>query len=307
MSVMDQFPRLHFDGVQIAYSKIGTKGGLRVATHEYPHVKGGGQEALGRRLYTWSVDAIFDEQLLRYGDTYPNQLQQLLDKFETQKVGQLSLPHRVPFFARCVTWDSELNVRIRSGERVHLEFLEYMKDDLDVTLPNFKTAIVSLMTLVKIEAAPVVAEALVSPVKLDQTHALELSDILGKLNDAVNLMALPQNLVGLAGGILELYVTSVINLGKRAYDIALVQAPSGFGVAEALRKVILAANEAATDIASKQRKIRPWTVKATQGIQELSLDIYGTAKYVEELLNVNSLEDNSRILAGTKVYYYEAA
>lgn len=304
-SLFDQFTRASFGGIEFAYTKISISGDGRLPVHQFSGVKGGAQEPQGRNLYKVSIDAVFDQGLLHYVD-YPGTVAKLIDLFEQQKVEQLSVPHRVPIFARCANWDSELSVRIRSGERMHLVFLEDMQDDLDTSTRNFQYAAPAMMDFVLEQSVPVLFEAAASTSALDRTRGLELADILNAMSDAVDIMATPGNIIGMAGAILANRAASVVNLCLRAYDIALVQAPGGFGLAEAIRAVWLSAQQAVDDHASKRRRIFTWTVRSTQSVGQLSLDIYKTSKYVEELLQANSFDDDQRIPAGSKVFYFEA-
>src|SRR5262249_28189814 len=124
MPVFDQLQRASFDGVPFPVESVDVTSDLRHHVHEYPHTAGGDPEKLGRSLYRIQMLGNFQATFRAYPKLWPEALTKLRKTFEAEKTADLVIPTIGTIKAFITKWRQRSTAKIRSGEKVEIEFLE---------------------------------------------------------------------------------------------------------------------------------------------------------------------------------------
>jgi hypothetical protein len=297
VAALDDLPRASFARIEIPYENRSIQGTIRDYHHEYPHAPGADPEKLGRRLYVVRLSGHFDRGMHHvYADLYPNKLNQLSALFEQQKTDALLVPGMGTIQAYCRNWTRDLDVQIRSGEHVSLEFVEdrsadYVFDKLTArTVATAQRAV----ALTRAEVDRFFAEYNRAPAPMDLFDALEA---------AVSSMEGIRDQAELAGNLLAAKAEKVVDLCSRIEK--LIVEPPAYPVLQALKTLWAAASDALSNTLSRPSpSLGTYTVERRMTIQQASWMIYGTTARSSELLQINDLEDPMWIAAGTSLRYY---
>ncbi|HSY22310.1 MAG TPA: DNA circularization N-terminal domain-containing protein, partial [Polyangiaceae bacterium] len=121
----DTLPFTSFNGIVFMAERIKLYSTGRQHIHEFPHAPGGAPEKLGRGLWYLSVQANFQTTFAAYPNLYPDAMLSLRRMYEAQITGTFVHPTSGQFDAFISKWDQDYEPgRIRSGEKVQIEFLE---------------------------------------------------------------------------------------------------------------------------------------------------------------------------------------
>lgn len=284
VNYLDTLPRMTFDGLPIPFRRLTIKGGLREHTHEFPHADGGKVEKLGRKLYAFSVSALFvDEAVGQTG--LLTTIGDLRGKWEFGRTGDLVIPNIGTIQAVALNWTETLDAKMRSGEEVEIEFLE----DEEYLL----TDVVSDAGYYDLAAAQ--ATLTVEVAKLANP-----SDLWASLADAVDSVAAIGDQVELVGNQIEARVRKVQSLCERmdrALDV--LNQPVNHKLLDAFQGVWEASAKLHANVLKSTTGVVLYTTPVRMSVSAVSVAIYGKTARAADILRTNAIEDAFAIPAGT--------
>src|SRR5580693_3696049 len=124
MSAHDRLPKTQFGTVLFPGRVNRLRVGGRYFEHEYPHIPKGAPEKLGAKLRHCIIEGVFDERMAAYPGIYPAGMLQMLAWAEDQSTQTLVHRSAGTFPAFIVNYDQTMDAKIRSGEKVEIEFCE---------------------------------------------------------------------------------------------------------------------------------------------------------------------------------------
>lgn len=267
--------------------------------HLYPHQPGGAAEKLGRGPYNCTVHANFQDRFSGYPGLYPDAMNTLRGYAENQTTLPFVHPSSGTFPAFIVNWDQEKTAKLRSGEKVEIEFLED------------QAASFALAALAKSDDSTRMgpsAQQLADELAAVQSDlALTTTDlsIFDALQGAVNVVLGLKDTVQLYGNRYAGAVQQVANLCQQIDGLASMQDARAFPVIDALRQLQFQTIMTQKDLQNQQQPTSTFTVPFTQPLVSVALAVYQDASRLQDLLTLNPNLDNAmRVRAGTKISYY---
>lgn len=285
---------LSFNGVAIPFERRIVSGGGRHHTHEFPHSPGGENEKLGRslyrvQLYVQAHDRPGEPMGDIYGDDfYTTTLPILRILFEQQATRELVVPGYGTWQAFCTNWTQTLDARITSGEEVVLEFIE--DTEFAPVAPRFSPADLSLA-----------ADQLLVPLP----EMPQIPSIFQQINDLVGTLGEISAAGDIANQLLAAKLVAIVNMCASAEEtVHELQDPLNFTALTALKDVALAASDWADDVNARATPINTYTTTRKMSLNEISIAIYNDATHIEELLDLNAIDDDVAVPAGTPIRFY---
>ena len=301
LTIWDTFPKASFGAIKFPVESSTIEGGLRDHVHEYPHTPGGAPEKLGRKLYTFKVNAVFDTNFDNYPGNYPQDLDTLLGNFEQQATQDLRLPQMataVPCYA--FQWTREQSAKVRSGERVSITFREDQSSlFLFADIVNQGTG--------SIEFANNNTNATLAEIQAQLAIPPATMNLFDALSAAVGQVLAIKDQALLYDARFGAMVAQVQNLcGQIESSVGVMQTIAAYPLLEALYQTWAAAQKLSQDLLSQGAVLQTWTNPITQDVGKISIQLYGDTSRVSDLLSLNPFTDSARVLAGTPVNYYPA-
>ena len=298
VSVWDTFPKATHGAIPFPVEQSSIKGGLRHHIHEYPHSPGGAGEKLGRKLYVFDVLANFDTNFDNYPGLYPQDLDTLLGNWEQQVTQDLRLPQMaaaVPAYA--FEWTREASARVRSGEKVRVQFLE------DQTSLFLFGDIVALGTG-QIELGATALTQNIAAIRSQLVPSAATTAMFASLQSAIGSVLSLQDSAILFDQRLGAALQQVQNLCGAIDAQPDMQPVAAYSVIETLHEIWQAAQQLQGDLLSQGRTLETWTNPITQDVGSIAVQIYGDTSQLSALLALNPFPNNARVPAGTPVLYY---
>lgn len=171
--------------LEFAVVSVREHGGTRTAEHDRPFRDGTKQDSLGAKTRTFSVEALFSNDIREPGvpedpAPYPHQLNRLLDAL-VGKIGKLILPTRGEVRAVLKDYDRTESSETRDEARVSLSFSEDNDDTVDASAFALPAVRASLNRL----ASDTTFTSEASGIGLDDLLE-QLEDFADDLNKAIN-------------------------------------------------------------------------------------------------------------------------
>ena len=301
LTIWDTFPKATFGGIAFPVESSSIEGGLRDHVHEYPHTPGGAPEKMGRKLYTFRVNAIFDTRFDSYPGNYPQDLDTLLGNWEQQATQDLRLPQMaaaVPCYA--FQWNREQSARVRSGERVAVSFREDQSSlFLFADIVNQGTG--------SIEFANNNTNATLASIQAQLAIPPATQSLFSALNAAVGQVLAVQDQALLYDARFGAMVAQVQNIcGQIEAAVGTMQTIAAYPLLDAVFQTWAAAQKLSQDLLSQGGTLQTWTNPVTQDVGRIAMMLYGDTSRAGDLLSLNPFPDSARVLAGTPVLYYPA-
>jgi prophage DNA circulation protein len=311
VSNFDKLPRCSFAGVPFPYETIEIIGGVRDHVHEYSHSDGGDPELLGRKLYTVRIVANFHDTFRKYTDLYPASLNVLIWALELSSVGDLVVPQLGTIQAYAVSWNRSISARIRSGEKVTLEFREDRGDHKLNTLVDENPLEIQSTTLkldARVKEAGVVGDSL-SAAQEDRALPQGDRDFFDGIQDLAKSVFAIQDTAALNGQLYGVKLLQLASLCERADGLRSMQSSSTQPIVQALHELWAAALRLADNVQGKQKALQRYTTPQTMTMMEVAIALYHDASRTEELLalNTGNFTEGLAIPALTELVYYPAA
>ena len=293
-------PKASFNGLEFPYDSIEIKGSSRHHIHEFPHSAGGDPEKMGRKLYTIRFRGYFhdlpgSDLAQAFRGLLPGRRDQLLDLFEREETKQLVVPNFGSIFAFCTEWTGRADLsESLSGERWELEFLEDDDNIIDVE----GREIASMPQVV------VLNDAFQSFWPYDEFKP----SLIQQINDAITSV---DGLIGEAdaySNLISAKLLAVADLCSRAdRELEELQDPMNHRMLEALKALWSSASDLADNVTSSAGTLSVYRVPRVMAVNQISVQLFGTAEKSFDLLQMNAIDDAFAIPAGTEIKYMVAA
>ncbi len=317
-AVFDDLQVMSFGGIPIAWDRIEIRSSLRKHVHEYRHTPGGQIEKQGRTLYTITVSGIFDTEIEppAYNDgivNYPDALIAARMKYENETTDDLVIP-TVGTIKACITeWTQTADVRVRSGERVTLVFLEdqadrFLPDGIAETLTSssLKSTAETLIESITNPApdAPVNDDGLAIKPELEGIPGT--NGFFSQLNNAINSVLAIRDTGDMYSNLVAGKIEGIALLCREMDRTwAGFEDPRNWPILQALKNVWWAAEQLAGNVRdSVESPIKTYRVPHRMTITEVSTAVYGRTDFGFDILGLNVVEDAFDIRAGTALRYY---
>ena len=296
LPMRSRLPSVVFDDISFPVESIRIKGGLRDHVHEYPHADGGQPEKLGRKLYEFTIVALFDEGIKTYDTLYPHALNELALRFGQGTTGVLSIPFFGDTGAYCYDWERETTSKILSGERATFIFREEPDElvasvqDIDLTSPAAEKALA-------LSASAIMAEL-----------TKEDIDILTAITDAVNVVRAVGDQADAFASRGIYAVQHLIDRCAQAENSILAlnkTSAANQQMLEDLKALWASAQELYFTIVGDEDPIIVYTTWRAMTIQEVAIAVYGDTSRSMEILQLNAIDDPFAIPAGTGIRIYQ--
>jgi prophage DNA circulation protein len=302
-SAADKNPPASFDGVIYPIESQKIKGGIRHHVHEYPHNPGGAPEKLGRSLYKVTHVANFQDKFRKFPGLYPQALNTLRFAWESQKSAILSVPGLGTIQAFATNWDRDWTAKIRSGEKVTIEYLEdtssaavleELTDPSPKSLDNRAAELARQLALVKADLFG----------KREQSLLQSIQSAVNNVRDTVSQIAAVRDQADMYSGFLEAKLLEVARLCNTISDS--LRAPKYYPLIDAAHEIWSASLGRIADLDNKRVELSEWVVPTTMAVTQVSSAIFGDTTHTEDILALNPIEDTLAVRAGTTIRYYAA-
>jgi prophage DNA circulation protein len=300
----DKLPKAEFGGLKFPYTSIQVSGGWRHHIHEWPHVNGGAIEKIGRELYRFSVTPVFDENV-DYDDEnnglplYPEVLRELQRLFHTAAVSQLIMPTVGSMPAFISKFSRRINVALRSGEEVSLEFIEDRSVNYKIpgALPSGTGGVRRRKLLWENAIDDYIKKSNATKTAADIDLLDQITGFADSVLAIVDSVELITNQV--AGKLGQL--SQLVQRADRA--LSFISNPQAWPVVESGKNLWQSVNDL-KDTATRANDVREYVTPAQMTLPSLSAAVYGgDASRGRDILDMNSIEDALAIPAGTVIRY----
>ncbi len=294
MPVFDQLERASFDGIAFPVERVQVTSSLRHHIHLYPHSPGGALEKLGRELYRITMLANFQVTFPKWGDTlWPGDMADLRDRFENELTSDLVIPTIGKIKACIVNWDQEMVAKIRSGEKVTIQFIE---DQSSAFLVNG-------LINVKVD----LAESIERMTELAEDLEAPLGNIGDTLTEIANAVTAIGDQIELAGDLVSAKIEGVMSACAAIDDaLSVLDDPEHWELLYAVHDVWDNAVRLRDDVLSRSTPIVTFTTPTVMTVGDIANRLYGSTERASQILQLNAFEDPFAIPANKNVRAYAA-
>lgn len=299
MSAHDGLPRHKFGDVEFPSEVTRLRMVVRHHVHEYPHSPGGAPEKLGRGLIMVTCRANFQATFPGYPYLYPDGMLKMFGYASQGATLDFRHPTMGTWPAFIINWNQEKEAKIRSGEKVDIDFLEDQ---------SASYALAALSTAQHVTAMGPTAAQLASDLKAAQADlgvTPEQLSVFDALQTAVNGVLSVKDTVELWGNRYGAELAKVQSLCGQIDQMVCMQDARAWPVVDSLQAVWVTAVRAQQDLHSQRAKLKKWTVPFTQPLAQIAMTLLGDASATGDLLSLNaSILDPMNVQANTVIYYY---
>ncbi len=299
-SAHDGLPRTSFGGIAFPGETHTLKGVFRHHIHEYPHTPGGRVEKLGRALWLVTVRGNFQATFPAYPDLYPNAMNQLRSFYELGATLDLVHPTVGKFPAFIINWTQVKDAKLRSGEKVDIEFLEDQGEQF-----NLAAVVVSADdTAIGLTAARLAAD--IAAARADLTLTQNDTSVFDALQGAVSAVLAVQDTRAAYGNLYASKVEQVVSLCQQLDQATSLQDARAWPVVSTLQLLWQQALRIENDLRSRRVTLQTYNVPFTMPLLQVAINLFGDASMQGELLSLNAdqIDNPLRVTAGTGVRYY---
>lgn len=296
MSAFDELQRMSFSGIPFPIKTCRSSCAIRDHVHEYPHVPGGAPEKLGRKLYEFHVEAIFDQRLLNplWKQLWPTDLANLRALWEDEVTADLHVPSIGTIKAYCTNWEQTMDARIRSGESVSLTFREDQSSGF---------LVLESVSVTSVANAVSAFDAAVAQVDLSE----ESAGFFDAISNAANSILAVKDQVDVFGSLVESKLLAAAQLLRAAdQQVKELNDPDYYPLLEALQDLHLAMVELNEDLAATGARLQTFVTPVTMTVGDLATRLLGSADLGGDILQLNGFDNPFAVPPGTQVRYYAA-
>lgn len=292
MAVFDKLQRASFGGIEFPIRSARMRCDFRHFEHVYLKTPGAATEKMSRGLYRVEMDAAFDANVRGYGQLWPTALAALRRAFEQGTTADLVIPTVGTIPAWMPVWEQEMNVKVRSGERVPFVFQE----------DNSTAFVESALSSVTSTSVPTNHAAL-------QSFAKDLNprpDIFDKIQDAVNDVLGFVDQANLEQSLLAAKIAGLADLINQCdREVEQLQDPSNYQVIYALHDLLASVLRMARDLTQQQGEAGIYVLPRTMSVAQISTAIYKDTSHFNDIVSNNRIEDPFAVPAGTQIIYFK--
>lgn len=301
MSAADNLPRTQFGSVVFPSEVTRLRMQFRHHVHEYPHAPGGSPEKLGRGLVNVTVRASFQDRFPAYPNLYPAGMQQMFVYAQNGSTQNLVHPSSGTFPAFIINWDQEKEAKLRSGEKVDIEFLEDQESSFALAAIATPDSSASLSPT----SDQLAEDWLSASVQLGVTTSDQ--SVFDALQNAVATVEGFSDTTQLYGNRYAAALTNVINLCSQVEKLQSMQDVRAWPVLDTLFQLWEQAVSASKDLQSQRVQLQIYVVPRTMSVIEIAMFLYkGDASRQVDILTLNSdvITNPLRVRAATQIRYY---
>lgn len=292
----DEMPKCQFGGIIIPVESIKISGGIRNHVHEFPHQAGGAPEKLGRSLYRVTLVGLFHTTFAGYAKLYPESLQDLVKLFEFQTTKELLIPTHGTIDAFALKWDREWVAKIRSGEKMTMEFLEDQGSQFTLE------AIASPAVADNTTAMAITAEIIKANMAADELA--KFTDLFTGLQNLVNSLAAIEDQAGIYSNYIEAKLNQINNMCQTIDGLGSMNDPKNWAFVDELHQLAQSTIGKLADLHDNRVELQTFIVPMTMDVGMVSAHIWGNTQHVDDLLSLNAIDNPLRIKAGTSLRFY---
>lgn len=290
MVAFAELQRCSFAGTEFLVERMEIKGGLRSHSHEYPHVPGGNNELLGRKLYTISVEGRVGAGSRDYPDEPVSIIWATLrESFEQGVVDSLVLPTIGTIQAHAVDWSQVLEQGHGNGEKVTIEFIEDSTDE-------------NVAQAAKTTSSDVAGKFGELELAIDATGFD--GSFFDQLKALVEQLAAYRDQVDLYAEVIATKAEQIADMIRTLNEAIELDGAEFYAVVEAMQDVGVAADKLAKDALSQVAPLAFFVTPIEMSISEIGIRIYGDTSHNVDLLKLNALDDAFAVPANTTIVYY---
>lgn len=305
-SALDKVQGAVFDGITFPIKSLRIEMETRYHEHVYLKTPGAATEKMARGLYRFEMLAAFDTNITTHGKLWPDKLATLRAACESQRTADLIVPTLGTVKAWMPKWAQEVDFRVRSGEVVHLVFLEdASQQSLDLALKQVdRTSMVAKQSALQNRAAALLpGERVLEDQRLPDGR--KRLDIFTAIQNAVNDVLAIKDQQDAFGNLLAARLEALAQMVRDADKfVKALEHPSNYGIVDALHDLL----DATLELAGKNSQRAQVLVYHTQrqmSVSQISAAIYkGDATHAVEIMQNNALEDPLAVPAGTGIFYF---
>lgn len=288
-----------FNGIPIPVTGIEVHSQGRQHLHEFPHSPGAAPEKLGRGIWHLTVECSFQVVFVKYPTSYPGDMRALRALYEQQITATFQHPNGDDFPAFIASWRQHWNPKLRSGERVQIEFLEDQRTTFLAAPSSTSTQGTSIG--VQQSALDAQLQAIKSQLLVSET---DLS-VFDTLRAASNAVASLTGTVQLYTSLVQAKCAQLQSVCAQVEQLPSMQSPLAVGITDPLHNMWAAATSILQSTQAAQRLGR-WVVPETMSLNAIARTLYGDASRYEELASLNSatIRDPNVVPAATRILYY---
>ena len=295
MAAFDQLQKWSFDNIKFPVEQYTVSSALRKHVHVYPHSPGGAPEKLGRELYVIKATGNFQTRFEGYGDNlWPGDMADLRDRYENELTSTLVIPTIGSIQAFITNWHQIATSKIRSGEKVEIEWLE----------DQSSAFLINQLINVKVQNLDDSSTALFSSA---DDAGLSLGSIGDTISGLINSVTAIGDQVQLYGSLLAAQLdgiaTACSNLEATLPDL---NQPANWQTRDALHNLWFAAVQSRQDVLRQSTPIVAYTTPTLMSVTDVAKALYGDSSRGGQVLQLNALEDPFHIAANTNLRVYAA-
>jgi hypothetical protein len=298
MSAHDNLPRTQFGDVQFPGEVTHLRLQYRHHVHEYPHSPGGSPEKLGRALYRVTILGNFQDRFAAYPGLYPDGMNTMRGYAVAGLTLTLTHPTVGRFPAFITSWDQVKDAKIRSGEKVEIEFLEDQSAQFLVDTSFNANHVAALGP----SAAQIASD--LAAIQADLNLTQNDVSIFDAFQVAVNSVLAIQDTADQYGNRLNAGIVQVIGLCQQLDALQSMQDARCWPVIDGIRELNAIAVHVQNDLQQNSVKLMDWTVPFTQSLIQIAITLYGDASRQSDLLSLNAVDDPMNVPAGFDIRYY---
>lgn len=300
MSAFDGLPRTKFGDIQFPGEIHRLRSVFRHHVFEYPHSPGGAIEKLGRGLWQCTVRGNFQATFPGYPDLYPNSMATLRGYYGLGATLNFTHPTLGTFPAMITSWDQVKDAKIRSGEKVDIEFLE----DQDASFSVTETLVSADYTAIGPSAQQLAAE--LAAIRGDLTLSQNDLSLFDAIQSTVNSVLALKDTANLYGNLYAAKVLQVVSLCQQLDVSQNMQDARAWPLVDAMQVVWQNAIRIEQDLQAQRAQLSDYTVPFAMPLLQVAINLYGDASRQEDLLALNSdrIDNPISIRAGTDIRYY---
>lgn len=313
MGILTTLEKCKFEGWLVPYVSIDIRATRRLAHHYYRWISAASNEDQGRTLYTFQLNATFQDDPRFRPPLFPDTLNALREHFNAGTVGTLVIPHIGPVLCRISSWDESGSGAMTGGFNVNIGFVE---EEGNRFLPVSTAVNASALEASSAALKAVRAEVLPDPPVQDNAPAELLPDNESRARDLFDVITgAADQITGLRdqsllhGELVESKLALLTGKCREAVQsLRWLADPMNHGALAAVYDVWAAATDMVSSPANSEA-IRPkvFIVDRQMTIMQVSQRIYSTTDRGGDILGLNDIPDAMAIPAGTQLRYLPEA
>lgn len=297
-TALDGLRRWSFSGIEFPVEHATLRSTGRSHLHEYPHSPGAAPEKLGRGVWYVNLQASFQTVFPGYANLYPAAMNSLRGMYEQQLTATLVHPTAGEFQAFISSWKQDWNPKLRSGEKVEIEFLEDQRQAFLVQNAPAINSTAITQSQADLDNALALVRDQIKPTPQD----LSVFDAIRAISNSISAV---NDTASMYSGFLKAKAGELSNACARADSALCLQTAIGISMLDALHNLWAAAVQITQNVQSQTSRKGTWTTPRRMTLNDVAIRLYGDTSRSTELYNLNSdlVPDPTSVAPNVKLQY----